>query len=156
MNDLINRFVTAVENIGSALTIMANNQTLAKTPDAEKPARARKAKTEQATAVEQAAPAVTPAVEQAAPPPAAEQAAPPIQTVEQASAPAFEYETLKKAIVDLASNGAEGKEAALRILTDAGLERGQKAADAPATKWPGMYEQALAALAKIKDTDGFV
>ena len=151
MNDLINRFVTAVENIGSALTIMANNQTLAKTPDAapaaEKTTRTRKAKTEQAPAVEQAAPAVTPAVEQAAPP---------IQTVEQASAPAFEYETLKKAIVDLASNGAEGKEAALRILTDAGLERGQKAADAPAAKWPGMYEQALAALAKIKDTDGFV
>ena len=143
MNDLINRFVTAVENIGSALTIMANNQTLAKTPDAapaaEKQTRARKAKTEQAPAAEQAA----------------EQAAPPIQTVEQASAPAFEYETLKKAIVDLASNGAEGKEAALRILTDAGLERGQKAADAPAAKWPGMYEQALAALAKIKDAEGF-
>ena len=152
MNDLITRFVTAVENIGSALTIMANNQTLAKTPDAEKPAaekpaRARKAKTE---------PEQAPAAEQAAPPPAAEQAAPPVQTVEQASAPAFEYETLKKAIVDLASNGAEGKEAALRILTDAGLERGQKAADAPPAKWPGMYEQALAALAKIKDTEGFV
>ena len=146
MNDLINRFVTAVENIGSALTIMANNQTLAKTPDAEKSTRTRKAKTEQAPAAEQAA-------EQAAP--AAEQTPPPIQTVEQASAPAFEYETLKKAIVDLASNGAEGKEAALRILTDAGLERGQKAADAPAAKWPGMYEQALAALAKIKDAEGF-
>ena len=149
MNDLITRFVTAVENIGSALTIMANNQTLAKTPDAEKPTRTRKAKTEPAPAAEQTAPAA-PAVEQAA-----EQTPPPIQTVEQASAPAFEYETLKKAIVDLASNGAEGKEAALRILTDAGLERGQKAADAPPAKWPGMYEQALAALAKIKDAEGF-
>ena len=38
-------------------------------------------------------------------------------------------------------------------LLDRGLERGQKADAAPPAKWPKMYDQAVAALAKIKSED---
>ena len=55
----------------------------------------------------------------------------------------------------MASAGNEGKEEALRILTDAGVAKGGKASDAPKAKWKGMSEDAVASLAKIKEGESF-
>lgn len=154
MNDLLNRFVGAVENIGNALQVIAGNQTAvtgkvtvdgpAATPAAEttKETKPRATRTTKADApkADTPAPAAEPAKAEA---PKAEAAPPAAET------PAFDYEELKKAIIALASAGEPGKDAALRILTDAGLNRGQKASDAPASKWPGMHKQAVDALAAI-------
>ena len=142
MNDLITRFVTAVENIGSALQVIAAGQqqlplgaaTSAPASDtAAAQPKATRSKAESKAEAESKAKA----------------------EAESKAAPAFDYEELKKAIIALAGAGSTGKEAALRILTDAGLERGQKASDADPAKWPGMYNEAVAALAKIKEDESF-
>ncbi len=152
MNDLLNRFIASVESIAASLAVIAGGAGVtgkvtvegpAATPAAEgketKPRATRTAKADKAPdAAPVAAAAATPEPETK---PAAEPAKP--------ETPAFDYEELKKAIIALASAGEAGKEAAVRILTDAGLNRGQKASDAPAAKWPGMHKQAVDALAAI-------
>lgn len=150
MNDLINRFIVAVENIGNALQVIAGNADLAaravKTSEANTPAETKETKPRATRTTKADAPKAD------APAPAAEPAkteAPKAEAAPAAETPAFDYEELKKAIIALASAGEPGKDAALRILTDAGLNRGQKASDAPASKWPGMHKQAVDALAAI-------
>ena len=146
MNDLLNRFIGAVENIGNALQVIASNQTAGTskvtvdgpvaTPAAEgKETKPRATRTTKAD------------TKPADPAPVAETK--PEPEAKAPETPAFDYEELKKAIIALASAGEAGKEAAVRILTDAGLNRGQKASDAPAAKWPGMHKQAVDALASI-------
>ena len=176
MNDLITRFIVAVETIATALTAIASGQqqlplSSAATPgaDAAAPAadagkgptaaekKAAKAAADKAAA-EKAAAEKAAAEKAAAEKAAAEKAAAEKAAAEKADAkeePGFDYEKLKKAIIDLASAGEEGKDAAVRILTDAGLEKGQKASDAPKAKWEGMHKQAVAALAKINEASSF-
>lgn len=55
----------------------------------------------------------------------------------------FDYDTLKAAILKLASKGKDGKEKAIALLA----EYGQKTAkDVPADKWPELYGKVLAVL----------
>lgn len=161
MNDLILRFIVAVENIGTALTAMASGGTgqlnVPATPAAAtdtagagtKPATTGKGKGKDKAPD---AAADTSAADAAAAAEAADKAA---KAKAEASKPKFDYELLKKAIIELASAGAEGKEAAMRILTDAGLARGEKADKADPSKWEGMHAAAVKALAVIKDSEAF-
>lgn len=166
MTDLITRFIVVVETIATALTALSTGSA-APTPAAtDKPAgeaaapkpsgrgkAANAAKADNTADTSAADAAAAKAAQEAADKAAAEKAA-----AEKAAAkeePGFDYEKLKKAIIDLASAGEEGKDAAVRILTDAGLEKGQKASDAPKTKWEGMHKQAVAALAKINEASSF-
>lgn len=163
MNDLILRFIVAVENIGTALTAMASGGTgqlnVPATPAAAtdtagagtKPATTGKGKGKDKDKAPDAA-ADTSAADAAAAAEAADKAA---KAKAEASKPKFDYELLKKAIIELASAGAEGKEAAMRILTDAGLARGEKADKADPGKWEGMHAAAVKALAVIKDSEAF-
>lgn len=143
----IERFIVAVESIAASLAIMAGNRgTTApaaapegKTePAAKPPGRPRKeTKVEPAaaptTTVHEAKPGVTPAAQE----------------------PTFDYELTKKAIIALASAGAEGKQAAARILAEAGVEPGKKASDAHPSKWEGMRDKAVAALEGINAGSDF-
>lgn len=150
MNDLLNRFIASVESIAASLAVIAGGAGVtgkvtvegpAATPAAEgKETKPRATRTAKADKAPDAAPVAADAA------PVAEAKAPEAKAPET---PAFDYEELKKAIIALASAGEAGKEAAVRILTDAGLNRGQKASDAPAAKWPGMHKQAVDALAAI-------
>lgn len=156
MNDLITRFVTAIENIGSALQVIAAGQQqlpLGATPSAT--ASDTAAAQPKATRSKAEAKADSKADSKAESKAKAEAEFKPKAEAEPKAEPAFDYEELKKAIIALAGAGSTGKEAALRILTDAGLERGQKASDADPAKWPGMYNEAVAALAKIKEDESF-
>jgi hypothetical protein len=169
MNDLLTRFIVAVETIGTALTAMASGSavinpaaTPAATPGADKPPAADKpAGRGKASAAKDAAKTPDPAPDASAQAVAEAQAAQ-VAADQQAAADkakaaeeGFPYEELKKAIIALASAGNEGKEQALRILTDAGVEKGGKASDAPKGKWKGMHADAVASLAKIKEADSF-
>lgn len=141
----IERFLVAVESIAASLAVIAGGAgtvttTTTKVAEAAAPSETKETKP-RAARTTKAAEAPAPAAEPAKTEAPAE--------VAKAAEPTFDYEELKKAIIALASAGEPGKEAALRILTDAGLNRGQKAADAPAAKWPGMHTQAVAALAAI-------
>lgn len=174
MNDLLTRFIVAVETIGTALTAMASGGTgqlnVPATPGADsaapagagaKPSGRGKAAADKP---KDAAPAAAAAdtkpdasAQAAAEAQAAQIAADQQAAADKAKAAAaeegFPYEELKKAIIALASAGNEGKEQALRILTDAGVEKGGKASDAPKGKWKGMHADAVASLAKIKEAD---
>ena len=153
MTDLITRFIVAVETIATALTALSTGSAVPTPAATDKPAG------------EAAAPkpsgrgkAANAAKADNAAAPAADTSAADAAAADKAAAkeePGFDYEKLKKAIIDLASAGEEGKDAAVRILTDAGLEKGQKASDAPKTKWEGMHKQAVAALAKINEASSF-
>lgn len=145
--DQLNRFIASVESIAASLAVIAGGAGVvttaapAPTPAAEgKETKPRATRTTKADKAPDAAPAAA-----ATPEPETKPAAEPAKP----ETPAFDYEELKKAIIALASAGEAGKEAAVRILTDAGLNRGQKASDAPAAKWPGMHKQAVDALAAI-------
>lgn len=171
MNDLLTRFVVAVESIGTALTAMASGGTgqlnVPATPGSEaaapagagaKPSGRGKAAADKPKDAAPAAAADTKpdASAQAAAEAQAAQIAADQQAVAdkaKAAEEGFPYEELKKAIIALASAGNEGKEQALRILTDAGVEKGGKASDAPKGKWKGMHADAVASLAKIKEAD---
>lgn len=157
MTNQIERFITAAEAIATALTAIASSngpvapatpvtlvatETKTADPSAAKPTAAEKAAAKAAKAAEDKA------VAEAAAAAAAKAAA-------AAAEPEFVYDTLKKAIIELASSGPEGKDAALAILTDAGLAKGQKASDADAKLWPGMHEAAVAALNEIKEAQQF-
>ena len=158
MTDLITRFIVAVETIATALTALSTGSAVPTPAATDKPAgeaaapkpSGRGKAANAAKADNAAAPAADTSAADAA---AADKAA-----ADKAAAkeePGFDYEKLKKAIIDLASAGEEGKDAAVRILTDAGLEKGQKASDAPKAKWEGMHKQAVAALAKINEASSF-
>jgi len=146
--DQLNRFIASVESIAASLAVIAGagfqpvvTKTEAATPaETAKETKPRATRTTKADKAPDAAPAAA-----ATPEPETKPAAEPAKP----ETPAFDYEELKKAIIALASAGEAGKEAAVRILTDAGLNRGQKASDAPAAKWPGMHKQAVDALAAI-------
>ena len=148
----IERFLIAVESIAASLAVIAGGAGVAtttsaptSTPAAEgKETKPRATRTTKADKAPDAAPAAAAAPEPETKPVTAADPTPP-----KPETPAFDYEELKKAIIALASAGEAGKEAAVRILTDAGLNRGQKASDAPAGKWPGMHKQAVDALAAI-------
>ena len=170
MTDLITRFIVAVETIATALTALSTGSAVPTPAATDKPAgeaaapkpsgrgkAANAAKADNAAAPAADA-AAAKAAQEAADKAAAEKAAAEKAAADKAAAkeePGFDYEKLKKAIIDLASAGEEGKDAAVRILTDAGLEKGQKASDAPKTKWEGMHKQAVAALAKINEASSF-
>ena len=173
MNDLLTRFIVAVESIGTALTAIASgsaviNPAAAATPGADaapaagagKPAGRGKATADKAKDAAPAADTKPDASAQAAAEAQAAQVAADQKAAEDkakaaAAEEGFPYEELKKAIIALASAGNEGKEQALRILTDAGVEKGGKASDAPKGKWKGMHADAVASLAKIKEADSF-
>ena len=157
MTDLITRFIVAVETIATALTALSTGSAVPTPAATDKPAgeaaapkpsgrgkAANAAKADNAADTSAADAAAAKAAQEAADKAAADKAA-------AKEEPGFDYEKLKKAIIDLASAGEEGKDAAVRILTDAGLEKGQKASDAPKTKWEGMHKQAVAALVKINE-----
>ena len=154
----IERFLIAVESIAASLTVIAGGAgTPANSPGETKEPKSRTPRTTKADApTKQESTAAAEPVKQepaAAAEPVKQEPAP-----AKPEEPAFDYEKLKKAIIELASAGAPGKEAAMNILTDAGLVRGQKADAAPPAKWPKMYDQAVAALANIKaeeDAGGF-
>ena len=166
MTDLITRFIVAVETIATALTALSTGSAVPTPAATDKPAgeaaapkpsgrgkAANAAKADNTADTSAADAAAAKAAQEAADKAAADKAA-----ADKAAAkeePGFDYEKLKKAIIDLASAGEEGKDAAVRILTDAGLEKGQKASDAPKTKWEGMHKQAVAALAKINEASSF-
>ena len=168
MTDLITRFIVAVETIATALTALSTGSAVPTPAATDKPAgeaaapkpSGRGKAANAAKADNAAAPAADTSAADAA---AADKAAADKAAADKAAAdkaaakeePGFDYEKLKKAIIDLASAGEEGKDAAVRILTDAGLEKGQKASDAPKTKWEGMHKQAVAALAKINEASSF-
>ena len=160
MNDLILRFIVAVENIGTALTAIATGSAVINAAPANEAAAPAGAGTKPATTgkgkgkdkAPDAAAADTSAADAAAAAEAADKAA---KAKAEADKPKFDYELLKKAIIELASAGAEGKEAAMRILTDAGLARGEKADKADPSKWEGMHAAAVKALAVIKDSEAF-
>ena len=183
MNDLILRFIVAFETIATALTTIASGQqqlplVSSDTPAAEKPKAPRgkaaaaadtgngtstadKAAADKAAADKAAADKAA-ADKAAADKAAADKAAADKAAADKAAAdkakdaePEFDYEVLKKNIIALASAGNEGKEEALRILTDAGVAKGGKASDAPKAKWKGMSEDAVASLAKIKEGESF-
>ena len=143
----IERFLIAVESIAASLATIASTNGTA--PVAAAPAAEGKETKPRATRTTKAdkTPKPEPAAEPAAAAPTPEPAKP--------ETPAFDYEELKKAIIALASAGDEGKEAATRILTDAGLSRGQKASEAPAAKWPSMHKQAVDALAALNSGGEF-
>lgn len=144
----IERFLIAVESIAASLAVIASTNGTATAPTpAPTPAAEGKETKPRATRTTKADKAPEPAAEPAAAAPTPEPAKP--------ETPAFDYEELKKAIIALASAGDEGKEAATRILTDAGLSRGQKASEAPAAKWPGMHKQAVDALAALNSGTEF-
>ena len=172
MTDLITRFIVAVETIATALTALSTGSAVPTPAATDKPAgeaaapkpSGRGKAANAAKADNAAAPAAdTSAADAAADKAAADKAAADKAAADKAAAdkaaakeePGFDYEKLKKAIIDLASAGEEGKDAAVRILTDAGLEKGQKASDAPKAKWEGMHKQAVAALAKINEASSF-
>ena len=175
MTDLITRFIVAVETIATALTALSTGSAVPTPAATDKPAgeaaapkpsgrgkAANAAKTDNAAApaadTSAADAAAAKAAQEAADKAAADKAAADKAAADKAAAkeePGFDYEKLKKAIIDLASAGEEGKDAAVRILTDAGLEKGQKASDAPKAKWEGMHKQAVAALAKINEASSF-
>ena len=173
MNDLILRFIVAFETIATALTTIASGQqqlplVSSDTPAAEKPKAPRgkaaaAADTGNGTSTADKAAADKAAADKAAADKAAaDKAAADKAAADKAAAdkakdaePEFDYEVLKKNIIALASAGNEGKEEALRILTDAGVAKGGKASDAPKAKWKGMSEDAVASLAKIKEGESF-
>ena len=148
----IERFLIAVESIAASLAVIASTNGADRTtvttagPTATPAAEGKETKPRGARTTK-ADKAPEPAAEPAAAAPTPEPAKP--------ETPAFDYEELKKAIIALASAGDEGKEAATRILTDAGLSRGQKASEAPAAKWPGMHKQAVDALAALNSGTEF-
>ena len=157
MTDLITRFIVAVETIATALTALSTGSAVPTPAATDKPAGEAAAPKPsgrgKAANAAKADNAAAPAADTSAADAAADKAA-----ADKAAAkeePGFDYEKLKKAIIDLASAGEEGKDAAVRILTDAGLEKGQKASDAPKAKWEGMHKQAVAALAKINEASSF-
>ena len=162
MNDLILRFIVAVENIGTALTAIATGSAVINAAPANEAAAPAGAGTKPATTGKGKgkdkapdAAADTSAADAAAAAEAADKAAKAAAEKAEANKPKFDYELLKKAIIELASAGAEGKEAAMRILTDAGLARGEKADKADPSKWEGMHAAAVKALAVIKDSEAF-
>lgn len=144
----IERFLIAVESIAASLaTIASTNGTATAPVVAAAPVAAAEGKETKPRAARTTKADTKPADSA----PAAAAAAPADPTPEPAKpeTPTFDYEELKKAIIALASAGDAGKEAATRILTDAGLSRGQKAIEAPASKWPSMHKQAVDALAAL-------
>jgi hypothetical protein len=170
MNDLLTRFIVAVETIGTALTAMASGGTgqlnVPATPGADSAAPAgagaKPSGRGKASAAKDTPPAADTKAPDASAQAVAEAQAAQVAADQQAAADkakaaeeGFPYEELKKAIIALASAGNEGKEQALRILTDAGVEKGGKASDAPKGKWKGMHADAVASLAKIKEADSF-
>lgn len=150
MQDLIVRFIVAVELIASSLAAIAKNPSphtvasgAAAQVDVQKSDTGGKAPTTAAKKPEQAAggkPAGTPA--QAAS--GAKAATTPPTTAASNEAA---YEPLKTAVITLANSGAEGKAAAINILTKYGVK---KASEAPAEKWPAMQADMEAALAQLQ------
>lgn len=121
MNGLFERLVIALEAI-AAQSSAAPDTAAPVTTEAAKPARTRKATTA-------AAPAEAPKT-----------------TPDPPAAAAFPYERLKKAIIDLASLGKEGKDAAIALLAKRGVK---KASDAPDAEWGSMFDDAVAKLTEL-------
>ena len=133
---MLDRFLIAVESIAESLKVMAAGPTDS-APQADAPAKPRGRPRK---AVE---PAPTPEQE---PEP---QAAPVQVQVQVQTPPAFDYNNLKAAIVQLANHSPEGKATAIAIL---GSYNVAKASDAPAEKWSEMHDKAVAAFDKLTAT----
>ena len=88
-------------------------------------------------------------VEPAQPPEPQAEAAPVQVQVQVQTPPAFDYNNLKAAIVQLANHSPEGKATAIAIL---GSYNVAKASDAPAEKWSEMHDKAVAAFDKLTAT----
>lgn len=125
MNNLLERFIGAVERIATALEAK-DSTAAAKAPAAEKPAKT---------------PTTKPKPEPATKPAEIETASPP-----KPDAPAFPYEQLKKAIIDLAQIGKEGRDAAVDLLARFGVK---KASDANPSQWEEMYDKARSELTRL-------
>ena len=131
---MLDRFLIAVESIAESLNVLASrlHDDAAPAPTAEpsKP-RGRPRKSVET-----------------APEPQAE-AAPGQVQVQVQTQPAFDYNNLKAAIVQLANHSPEGKATAVAIL---GSYNVAKASDAPAEKWSEMHDKAVAAFDKLTAT----
>lgn len=137
MNNLLERFISAVERIATALE--AKDSIAAKAPaaasDTKAPATEKPAKTPAKPKPEPAFPKA-PEIETASPP--------------KPGAPAFPYEQLKKAIIDLAQIGKEGRDAAVDLLARFGVK---KASDANPSQWEEMYDKARSELTRLTTKD---
>ena len=129
---MLDRFLIAVESIAESLKVLAAGPTDS-APQADAPAKPRGRPRKTA---------------ETAPEPQAEGA--PVQVqVQVQTQPAFDYNNLKAAIVQLANHSPEGKATAIAIL---GSYNVAKASDAPAEKWSEMHDKAVAAFDKLTAT----
>lgn len=134
---MLDRFLIAVESIAESLKVLAAGPTDS-APQADAPAEPAKPRGRPRKTVEPAQP----------PEPQAEAA--PVQVqVQVQTQPAFDYNNLKAAIVQLANHSPEGKATAIAIL---GSYNVAKASDAPAEKWSEMHDKAVAAFDKLTAT----
>ena len=134
---MLDRFLIAVESIAESLKVLAAGPTDS-APQADAPAEPAKPRGRPRKTVEPAQP----------PEPQAEGA--PVQVqVQVQTQPAFDYNNLKAAIVQLANHSPEGKATAIAIL---GSYNVAKASDAPAEKWSEMNDKAVAAFNKLTAT----
>ena len=134
---MLDRFLIAVESIAESLKVLAAGPTDS-APQADAPAEPAKPRGRPRKTVEPAQP----------PEPQAEAA--PVQVqVQVQTQPAFDYNNLKAAIVQLANHSPEGKATAIAIL---GSYNVAKASDAPAKKWSEMHDKAVAAFDKLTAT----
>ena len=129
---MLDRFLIAVESIAESLKVLASRHTDDAAPTAEpsKP-RGRPRKTAETA------------------PETQDEAAPVQVQVQVQTQPAFDYNNLKAAIVQLANHSPEGKATAIAIL---GSYNVAKASDAPAEKWSEMHDKAVAAFDKLTAT----
>ena len=134
---MLDRFLIAVESIAESLKVLAAGPTDS-APQADAPAEPAKPRGRPRKTVEPAQP----------PEPQADAA--PVQVqVQVQTQPAFDYNNLKAAIVQLANHSPEGKATAIAIL---GSYNVAKASDAPAEKWSEMHDKAVAAFDKLTAT----
>ena len=129
---MLDRFLIAVESIAESLKVLAAGPTDS-APQADAPAKPRGRPRKSV---------------ETAPEPQADAA--PVQVqVQVQTQPAFDYNNLKAAIVQLANHSPEGKATAIAIL---GSYNVAKASDAPAEKWSEMHDKAVAAFDKLTAT----
>ena len=131
---MLDRFLIAVESIAESLKVLAAGPTDS-APQADAPAEPAKPRGRPRKNVETA--------------PEQQDEAPVQVQVKVQTQPAFDYNNLKAAIVQLANHSPEGKATAIAIL---GSYNVAKASDAPAEKWSEMHDKAVAAFDKLTAT----
>lgn len=140
---LFERAVAALESIAASLKEGKVVPGVVAAPAAAAPTETKPAKGKGKTE-----PAPTSAPAPAAPTPVYGQPAAPV--ADAPKAPAFPYERLKKAVIDLAQIGPTGRDAAVKLLSDYGVK---KADAAPPEKWPEMFEKAVAELTRLTNDE---